>query len=682
MESMLYQLDGFKDLGPMYRAVFEQLARASDVKTQLVDKIQRDYADAAAIYDPKTRRSFGKESTRVPIKSLDNATFTREQRVTIALNWGSESNREALLEDRDKKKMFGALWNEESIQEILETLDDADWAFVQKLWADIDSYWEDVTLKDGSVIRGVKSLEMDQTGIAPPKVEASPFVVGERELPGGYYPLIYDNMVDSRSAKETEQDLMNRLQAGGFARAATSHGFTIARVGSGGRSVRDDLDVLFAHLDELSQDLAYREAIQQAAEVFGNNDVQDAIRSTMGESFRKALESILLQTANGNLNNADMAWASRWARGARLNITTGVMGLNIRSLLTQPLGLTQSVTRIGAKTVGKGVAWFFANPSRINENIKTIHELSPYMADRARTMTRELDEMTSSTARERKLDKIRAYGYAPMVFLDVLTVAYPTWWGAYDSAMNGKVDGIDDADEKSAILYADNIVRVTQGSGGAQNLSTIQMANEWAKLLSMFYGYFNTTYNLQAEAWAKARADGSSVPRALLKREFIGQTIMLQLIPAVLAGLLLEQYPDEDEVEEDPAYAWSSWTLKQLANHASGQLVIVRDVVGGITSPFGYSLTPAESYGEALVDFGKTTVKVLEPLFTEDEDFELSPAAAKRLARAMGNLGGIPGTSQIVRTGDYLYKFSQDDLKRDPENVYDFFRGAVMLGDR
>ena len=53
-------------------------------------------------------------------------------------------------------------------------------------------------------------------------------------------------------------------------------------------------------------------------------------------------------------------------------------------------------------------------------------------------------------------------------------------------------------------------VRTTQVSGGAQNLSMVQQQNELMKLITMFYGYFNTTYNLQAEAYAKARADGPS----------------------------------------------------------------------------------------------------------------------------------------------------------------------------
>jgi len=684
MESMLYQLDGFKNLGPMWRATFEKLARASDVKTMLVEKARKDFDDAVRIYDKATLKIFGDAKSAVAIPSLGGARFTREQRVAIALNWGTESNREALLEDDTRKRQFGALWNEESIQQILETLDDADWAFVQKIWTDIDSYWEDIKLKDGSTISGVKSLEMEQTGIAPPKVEASPFVVGERELPGGYYPLIYDNLSDARAHKESEQDLMNKLQSGGFTRAATSHGFTIARVGSGGRPIRLDTGVLYAHLDEVTQDLAYREGIQQAAEILGNNDVQDAIRATMGEPFRKALENILLLTANGNMHNSGALKDSGALRTARLNVTIGVMGFNIRSLLTQPLGLTQSIARIGAKEVGKGVAWFFSNPAKINQRIQTINDLSPYMADRAKTMTRELDDMTSQLGKENKMDKIRQFGYAPMVFLDVATVAYPTWWGAYDSAMNGRVEGIDAADEKSAILYADNIVRVTQGSGGAQNLSTIQQASEAMKLLTMFYGYFNTTYNLQVEAYNRARADGSSIPRAVLKKEFLGQTMMLQIIPAILASLLLEKWPDEEEKEEDPVWAWTKWSLVQFVNHTTAQMAIVRDIASGITSPFGFSVSAAESYGEAVVDLGKTVVKLADAFIDDDKDFDeaLTTAAAKKIARGLGYLGGIPGTTQIVRTADYLYKYSQDDLKREPENILDFARSAVMLGDR
>jgi len=160
--------------------------------------------------------------------------------------------------------------------------------------------------------------------------------------------------------------------------------------------------------------------------------------------------------------------------------------------------------------------------------------------------------------------------------------------------------------------------------------------------------------------------------------------MMLQIIPAILAGLLLEKWPDEEEEEEDPVWAWTKWSLAQFVNHTTAQMAIVRDIGSGITSPFGFSLSAAESYGEAVVDLGKTAVKLADAFIDDDKDFDeaLTTAAAKKIARGLGYLGGIPGTTQIVRTADYLYKYSQDDLKREPENVVDFFQGAVMLGDR
>ena len=130
------------------------------------------------------------------------------------------------------------------------------------------------------------------------------------------------------------------------------------------------------------------------------------------------------------------------------------------------------------------------------------------MKVRARMLTRELDDIVNRIDSRGVSDEVREAGFKPMVWMDVIAVAYPTWQVAYEKAMAGKVDGIDISDEARAIEFADMTVRTTQGSGGAQNLAMIQQSSELSKLVTMMYGYFNTTYNLQAEAYRQARAQG------------------------------------------------------------------------------------------------------------------------------------------------------------------------------
>ena len=398
----------------------------------------------------------------------------------------------------------------------------------------------------------------------------------------------------------------------------------------------------------------------------------------------------MVYTATGGVATNDIGAVDKFFSAARINVTIGIMGLNLRSILTQPLGLIQSIERLGVKNVANGVAWFWGRPHHIPQRIKQINEMSPYMAERSNTMTRELDDLSNQIQNKTKLKNMKEFGFKPMVFVDVVSVAYPTWWGSYSAAMDGRIDNIDAGDEAAAIRFADMQVRTTQGSGGAQNLSKVQQMSELTKLMTMFYGYFNTTYNLQAEAYQKARADGSSVPRALLKKEFIGSTILLQIIPAILADLLLEKWPDPEEEDEDPLYSWSKWSMASIAKYSSAQLVGVRDFVSAVISGYELSVTPALAPGQG---FGQLFNMFAKPIKTAGKDglefayedaVEIfgSPRFYKKLIFTAGTAAGVPGTNTIARTADYLYKFSTDELKKPPRNVAEFAQGVLLTGDR
>jgi len=691
LESMIRQLDGFEALGPMYDAVFSRLAEAADNKAHLVTMILKMQNETGLLLTEEQRKTFNTSKSDVPIQALGGAPMRLEDRLAIALNWGSESSREAVLDDRAKKNQYGTNWNEDAINEILSTLDDNALNYVEATWQFIDTFWDDVTLPNGRTVNGIKTLEQESTGVAPPKVEASPFFVNGRQMSGGYYPLVYDNLSDVRVSKETEAEIMERLQSGGFARAHTTHGFTISRVGSGGRPIRTDLGVINKHLDEVTQDLSYRIAIQEAAAVLGNADVQAAIEQTMGRPFFENMQEILVRTATGQLNSNEMGAFNKHIANARINMTTAIMGLNLRSIGTQPFGLLQSINEIGVKDVGVGLAWFYKRQTRLNDRIAEIHTMSPYMAERATTMTRELDDIANSLQRRKKMDRMREWGFKPMVYVDVVSVAYPTWYGAYNKAMTGRVEGIDASNpqyttsnqytdlELKAIAYADMVVRMTQSAGGAQNMSMVQQRSETMKIMTMMYSYFNTTYNLQAEAFAKARADGSSIPKAVMKPSFIASTMLLQTLPALMASLVLDPWPDEDEAEEDPLFAWSKWSLKSLFSYVTGEFVFVRDFGSAVTHPFfGFSITPLESMAESAARLPGQIDKTIEAEFSE----EAVSSLAKKITQVVGGIAGIPGSNQIAKTSDYLYKWSQGTLKNEPDTIAEGIYKSLIHGDR
>lgn len=88
------------------------------------------------------------------------------------------------------------------------------------------------------------------------------------------------------------------------------------------------------------------------------------------------------------------------------------LGFNVMSAAMQPLGLTQSMVRVGAAWIGRGVAQYIANPRAA---ARRVNAASEFMASRGRTRFRELNELQEPGRRAgRRVD----VGAAALVLAD------------------------------------------------------------------------------------------------------------------------------------------------------------------------------------------------------------------------------------------------------------------------
>jgi hypothetical protein len=674
LESILLQLDGFVTFGPMYNAIFAGLARGRATKVVFIEMLQKQIDSALGRYSRKERQLIGDEKSAVAIEGLGGAMLTREARLMLAANWGNESSREAVLADEDFIGNYGEAWNEETIQEILDTLTTTDLDILEDMWAMVNQFWDDIVTRDGKV-PGIASTEKEFTGVAPPKVEASPFTVNGREMSGAYYPLNYDGRLNSRVAIERQQDIIDANIAGGFSRAHTRHQHTTARVGSGGRPVMLAINTLFGHLEQVTHDLAFRRPIHDASKVITNKDVRDAIVETIGQTGYDTIVKLLVKVSK-SLAPEDLSSGDRKLRTARLNVAAAIMGGNIRVILTQWLGLFQSASEIGSGRVLQGMAEFWLNPNAV---IREIEEASAFMRERRRTMLRDLNEMASSLGIKTLKQRAQLAGFWPIVIADVYLVSYPTWIAAKRKAVAGKVDGVNANDEAAANEYADLVVRRSQGAGDQENLSLIQQKDEFWRAATMFGGYFNTTMNLESEAIEQALLLGEQGKKLKGSGSLIYKTTLLQLLPAVMAGLMLEPLPsDKDEDEHGEAAAWARWMAIQLLNHTGAQVFILRDIIQASTGFFGFSLSPVESLGSSAGKAVKELVNI--PKYVEEG--ELPAKAVKNIARFVLTYKGVPYTSTSIRFGDTAYKMAEGKLKNEPKHLGEAMKKLLLTGDR
>ena len=159
---------------------------------------------------------------------------------------------------------------------------------------------------------------------------------------------------------------------------------------------------------------------------------------------------------------------------------------------------------------------------------------------------------------------------------------------------------------------------------------------------------------------------------------------MLQAVPAIVVGLMLSNWPSEDELEEDgPVAAWLKWTTLMVVNQAAGSIFLLRDFVQSITSGFDLSFTPIEGTLASLKRAGQSLYRDFGTMFEEDE-FSLeyvSEKTVKAVAQAISLAKGLP-LMGAIRSGEAALHMADDELKNDPRNIVEAGQKLLLTGDR
>lgn len=240
-----------------------------------------------------------------------------------------------------------------------------------------------------------------------------------------------------------------------------------------------------------------------------------------------------------------------------------------------------------------------------------------------------------------------------------MSVALPTWIGAYRKAMDGDAQGIQAGDEKAAIDYADSILRKSQSAGGAKDLAGIQQGHPLLKMFTTFYSYFNVLFNLLARRFQMMNwRRPADYPR------FVASMLTLWFMPAVLSEIVAGRGPDDDEDWDEymkrTASLWATYPLQSV--------VFVRDVVNA-AGPWGYDGPPAL---EAITKTGETLALPAKIL---DEDAELTRGDLRDALLAGSYWGHLPGRQMWI-TGSYLYDWSTGE--EDPDDLAQFMEGLAF----
>lgn len=614
MEFLFRWLDGEENRGRVWRALFKPLADAENAEAKMMRAARAELAKIMKPYSAAERA--GWYMTRLHIPELD-AHFTRASLLALALNWGNQGNREAVVRGSRGK------WTEAAVTRALnESLTEQEWQTVQEIWNFIDSFWPQI-----------RELQEDFVGVAPQKVEATPVTTPFGTLRGGYYPLKYDSTRSFLAAQREEVDDVTALFGGNWARAQTKQGHTKERVGSGGQPVRLDLSVMTEHVVNVIHDLTHRKALFDVHRLVSREDVREAIEATAGTEMYRMIRPWMVAIA-GDYREPGSIVEGIMNR-ARFGATVVNMGLKVTTAIVQPLGYMQTVDTLGPKYAGIGLRKFYSNPLKMRERVAWALERSEQLRNRQRTFDRDVRDALKELTVAGKVSRAKQSFFFLTAMAD-MSVAVPTWLGAYQQAMDGEAANVPAGDEQAAIDHADSVLRLTQGSGSVKDLAYIQAQPGLLRMFTVFYSYFNVLFNLMQRRLGLTQSV-KDMPR------FVASMALLWFLPAVGAELLAGRGPDDDEDwDEWAARTWYIWLL-----YPAQSLVFVRDLASGF-GPYGYDVSPAADAMEQTI----RAMKGLSDLPNPDEEFDRADAKAAVLA--VSYWAGLPGRQAWI-TGSYLY---------------------------
>lgn len=614
--SLIYQIDGFK-----YGTLFDALVRTANERgaweaakqaelTQRIGKIMKNL--------PKTF-GFSKGKFFNGIKM----SLTQEERLAVALNWGNEGNRQRLLDGRG--------WTESGVKEVLNSLTKEEWDFVQGVWDTFESLRPEIAEKERRVV-----------GKEPEWIEASPVETAFGTYQGGYYPIVYDYRENSEAAKKERAEEARRQLEGARSVAQTRRNFVKMRAKQvKNRPVELTMNAMFRGLTDVVHDLAYHEWAIDA------NRLVDAISEPVRKAYGFDVMDQIVTAKNAIIAGENQA-PGRWdfvVRHIRVGSMVAGLGFNLTNALMQPLGLTQSIVRVGPRWMAKGVTQFVANPEGLS---KEVLEKSVFMRNRARTRDREINDLRSRLRKTNETRKtIEDLMFAPMMLMQ-LSVDVPTWKAGYDKAIS------DGADEAAAIARADAEVIASQGSGQVKDMAEVQRGPEWKKLFTVFYGYFNTAYNLGAERVAQ-----TSFKNPLQIASLAVDFLLLYSVPSVLAYALKEAVSGDDDDEEEIA---KRLAVEQIS-YMMGLMVGVRELTTVANLMAAAALdTEAPFAATYQGPAGVRLIAELQKFAQQSSQGEIDRALFKALISVAGIALHLP-SAQVNRTIDGIIALDEGETE-------------------
>lgn len=493
--------------------IYKPIDRASRRELTMQQEACREFARIYHMYSNTEWRKMRSQKLYA-VGSVER--FTKEQLLVMALNWGNQEGRQRVLDEANRHvKNEAQKANEATIEDIFSrALSNKDLDFLEAIWGQLEQYWPE---------RNKVQERLYGSGMG--RVRAKPYTINGRKVSGGYYPIVYDPQLTTRT-NEMELDDIVKTQLSGSSTMGIGMGSTKKRVKQVKKQILyKSLDVWPSAVNEAIHHICMREAVTDVYKLISHPDVEAAVQENYGMKTYASLKQWAKDCWKTDVQKTDKI--SRMLENMRRNTTFAVIAYRTSTAVLNGLNILPMMNRIGPWNTVKamvnfGIGFYKGTPT-YNRNRRFVMEHSPFMADRINTIDKDMQQKmrltmpknTSRAGQKARIarDALNRYGYFFITETDLMC-SLALWKYQYDESLRQQIDA-GKTDEKlmrdQALFEADQAVRDVLGSGMVKDQAELQRKNGLVAQITPFYSYCNTQVNILINAGYQWKA-GNRLP--------------------------------------------------------------------------------------------------------------------------------------------------------------------------
>ena len=568
VETFLRRMGGGKN-GFAVKYIYDPISRATQAFNERKEVSMRRLAKDVGIYSK--RELFDMRNDHLyTVGELHG--LTKEQLIMIALNWGTESNRQRVMETTKA--------NEVEIERAFqEHMTDKDWEFVIRTWDHINSFFDERS-----------RVQEELYGNPLKKVEGLTFSIGGRNIEGQYFPIVYNPKVNASVSDNQVEDIAKTMVSSnavwGTGMSATKSRLDVVK----DKSLLLDFDVIPNAITEAINHVTMRKAVTDVNKLISNRELQNYIVDKFGADTYQFLRTWVRdnwQDEAAKTNDID-----RLILTLKKNTSTAVMAGRVSVALQNALNIPVAFYRIGVGNTIRainhaGIGFYGHGTTTYNNTRDFVLGQSIFMRERIQTLDKDLKQGLSIAGKGLRLGDTNVGGYKVEQLADIrddinqmgfrlltetdFALSIPVWKFAYDqkqAELFGKEGVSAEWVEQQSVEAGDRAVRDIFGSGDTKDAAAIQRSRStFTQLFVPFYSYANTLYNIITEG-NYARKDNGDYARfvKMLWWTLISQAIGMMAYKAMTNG--------DDDKPEDLAKSF----IEELVAQGTMGVPIIRDM--------------------------------------------------------------------------------------------------------